>query len=204
MLIGMGVAGLCLLALCGCGYVYSLLRWRKKLREGVTGVKVGLLCTATDPFDRPSMSDVASMLQGCRVQRFQSHLAQPSTKMHSTTPHEADMDGTRGFDVMGVSRGVKIGDFGNVEIPSSADPTLLEVEDLSFHSGPSGFGLVRLICTVDLQGEDDALKLVTARKRVMIHDDAGFRTVRKMILGFCDGMIHCHIILMPSSHLPRV
>ncbi|QCE16665.1 LRR receptor-like serine/threonine-protein kinase FLS2 [Vigna unguiculata] len=39
MLIGVGVAGLCLLALCCCGYVYSLLRWRKKLREGVTGEK---------------------------------------------------------------------------------------------------------------------------------------------------------------------
>ncbi|KAL5144422.1 putative LRR receptor-like serine/threonine-protein kinase [Glycine soja] len=37
--IGVAVAGLCLLALCCCGYVYSLLRWRKKLRERVTGEK---------------------------------------------------------------------------------------------------------------------------------------------------------------------
>ncbi|TKY75218.1 LRR receptor serine/threonine-protein kinase [Spatholobus suberectus] len=39
MFIGVAVAGLCLLALCCCGYVYSLLRWRSKLREGVTGEK---------------------------------------------------------------------------------------------------------------------------------------------------------------------
>lgn len=37
--IGVAVVGLCLLALCCCGYVYSLLRWRNKLREGVTGEK---------------------------------------------------------------------------------------------------------------------------------------------------------------------
>ncbi|KAL2346273.1 hypothetical protein Fmac_000273 [Flemingia macrophylla] len=39
ILIGVAVAGLLLLALCCGGYVYSLLRWRKKLREGVTGEK---------------------------------------------------------------------------------------------------------------------------------------------------------------------
>ena len=37
--IGVAVAGLCLLALICCGYFYSLLRWRNKLREGVTGEK---------------------------------------------------------------------------------------------------------------------------------------------------------------------
>lgn len=35
--------------------------------EFLLGVKVGLLCTTTDPADRPSMSDVVFMLEGCRV-----------------------------------------------------------------------------------------------------------------------------------------
>ncbi|XWS14501.1 hypothetical protein CRYUN_Cryun35bG0015000 [Craigia yunnanensis] len=30
-------------------------------------VKVGLLCTAPDPLDRPSMADIVFMLEGCRV-----------------------------------------------------------------------------------------------------------------------------------------
>jgi Leucine-rich repeat (LRR) protein len=39
IIISVAAAGLCLLVLCCCGYVYSLLRWRRKLREGVTGEK---------------------------------------------------------------------------------------------------------------------------------------------------------------------
>lgn len=35
--------------------------------EFLLGVKVGLLCTAPDPLDRPSMADVVLMLEGCRV-----------------------------------------------------------------------------------------------------------------------------------------
>ncbi|KAL6316467.1 hypothetical protein AAG906_018170 [Vitis piasezkii] len=35
--------------------------------EFLLGVKVGLLCTAPDPLDRPSMSDIVFMLEGCRV-----------------------------------------------------------------------------------------------------------------------------------------
>lgn len=35
--------------------------------EFLLGIKVGLLCTATDPLDRPTMSDVVFMLEGCRV-----------------------------------------------------------------------------------------------------------------------------------------
>ncbi|CAI0435858.1 unnamed protein product [Linum tenue] len=35
--------------------------------EVLLGVKVGLLCTAPDPVDRPSMTDVVFMLEGCRV-----------------------------------------------------------------------------------------------------------------------------------------
>lgn len=35
--------------------------------EFLLGVKVGLLCTAPDPLDRPTMSDVVFMLEGCRV-----------------------------------------------------------------------------------------------------------------------------------------
>ncbi|GFY87868.1 leucine-rich receptor-like protein kinase family protein [Actinidia rufa] len=35
--------------------------------EFLLGVKVGLLCTAPDPLDRPIMSDIVFMLEGCRV-----------------------------------------------------------------------------------------------------------------------------------------
>lgn len=35
--------------------------------EFLLGVKVGLLCTAPDPRDRPTMSDIVFMLEGCRV-----------------------------------------------------------------------------------------------------------------------------------------
>ncbi|KAJ4702055.1 Receptor-like protein kinase [Melia azedarach] len=35
--------------------------------EFLLGVKVGLLCTATDPLDRPSMADIVFMLEGCRI-----------------------------------------------------------------------------------------------------------------------------------------
>ena len=35
--------------------------------EFLLGVKVALLCTAPDPLDRPSMSDIVFMLEGCRV-----------------------------------------------------------------------------------------------------------------------------------------
>ncbi|KAG6704925.1 hypothetical protein I3842_07G156400 [Carya illinoinensis] len=39
LLIVVAIAGACLLTICCCGYIYSLLRWRKKLREGATGEK---------------------------------------------------------------------------------------------------------------------------------------------------------------------
>ncbi|KAK2978615.1 hypothetical protein RJ640_020925 [Escallonia rubra] len=35
--------------------------------EFLLGLKVGLLCTATDPNERPNMTDVVFMLEGCRV-----------------------------------------------------------------------------------------------------------------------------------------
>ncbi|VFQ63227.1 unnamed protein product [Cuscuta campestris] len=35
--------------------------------EFLLGVKFGLLCTTADPLDRPSMTDVVFMLEGCRV-----------------------------------------------------------------------------------------------------------------------------------------
>nr|XP_043615457.1 probable LRR receptor-like serine/threonine-protein kinase At4g36180 [Erigeron canadensis] len=35
--------------------------------EFLLGVKVGLLCTAPDPQDRPTMADIVFMLEGCRV-----------------------------------------------------------------------------------------------------------------------------------------
>ncbi|XP_020237303.1 probable LRR receptor-like serine/threonine-protein kinase At4g36180 [Cajanus cajan] len=47
--------------------------------EFLLGVKVGLLCTATDPLDRPSMSDVVFMLQGCRVGPEIPSSADPTT-----------------------------------------------------------------------------------------------------------------------------
>lgn len=35
--------------------------------EFLLGIKVGLLCTAPDPMDRPTMADIVFMLEGCRV-----------------------------------------------------------------------------------------------------------------------------------------
>ncbi|KAK1391658.1 putative LRR receptor-like serine/threonine-protein kinase [Heracleum sosnowskyi] len=35
--------------------------------EFMLGLKVGLLCTTTDPLERPSMTDVVFMLEGCRI-----------------------------------------------------------------------------------------------------------------------------------------
>ncbi|CAL0323840.1 unnamed protein product [Lupinus luteus] len=35
--------------------------------EFLLGIKVALLCTAPDPLDRPSMTDIVFMLEGCRV-----------------------------------------------------------------------------------------------------------------------------------------
>ncbi|CAN4078775.1 unnamed protein product [Withania somnifera] len=35
--------------------------------EFLLGIKVGLLCTAPDPIDRPTMADIVFMLEGCRV-----------------------------------------------------------------------------------------------------------------------------------------
>uniref|UniRef100_A0A6N2KMT5 Protein kinase domain-containing protein n=1 Tax=Salix viminalis TaxID=40686 RepID=A0A6N2KMT5_SALVM len=35
--------------------------------EFLLGIKVGLLCTAPDPLDRPSMADIVFMLEGCRA-----------------------------------------------------------------------------------------------------------------------------------------
>ncbi|WOG91974.1 hypothetical protein DCAR_0311230 [Daucus carota subsp. sativus] len=35
--------------------------------EFMLGLKVGLLCTTTDPIERPSMTDVVFMLEGCRI-----------------------------------------------------------------------------------------------------------------------------------------
>ncbi|CAN0906456.1 Probable LRR receptor-like serine/threonine-protein kinase At4g36180 [Linum grandiflorum] len=47
--------------------------------EFLLGVKVGLLCTAGDPVDRPSMSDVVFMLEGCRVGPEFPSSADPTT-----------------------------------------------------------------------------------------------------------------------------
>ncbi|XP_006343427.2 probable LRR receptor-like serine/threonine-protein kinase At4g36180 [Solanum tuberosum] len=38
--------------------------------EFLLGVKVGLLCTAPDPLDRPTMTDTVFMLEGCRVDQI--------------------------------------------------------------------------------------------------------------------------------------
>ncbi|XP_058785407.1 probable LRR receptor-like serine/threonine-protein kinase At4g36180 [Vicia villosa] len=54
IIIGVAVAGLCFLALFCCGYVYSLLRWRNKLREGVTGEKKRSSTSAGSNGDRNS------------------------------------------------------------------------------------------------------------------------------------------------------
>lgn len=50
--------------------------------EFLLGVKVGLLCTAPDPLDRPSMADIVFMLEGCRVEPDIPSSADP-TSLHS-------------------------------------------------------------------------------------------------------------------------
>jgi serine/threonine protein kinase len=48
--------------------------------EFLLGVKVGLLCTAPDPLDRPAMTDVVFMLEGCRVGPDIPSSADPTTQ----------------------------------------------------------------------------------------------------------------------------
>jgi serine/threonine protein kinase len=48
--------------------------------EFLLGVKVGLLCTAPDPQDRPTMSDIVFMLEGCRVGPDLPSSADPTTQ----------------------------------------------------------------------------------------------------------------------------
>lgn len=48
--------------------------------EFLLGVKVGLLCTAPDPLDRPTMSDIVFMLEGCRVGPDIASSADPTTQ----------------------------------------------------------------------------------------------------------------------------
>ena len=48
--------------------------------EFLLGVKVGLLCTAPDPLDRPTMADIVFMLEGCRVGPDIASSAEPTTQ----------------------------------------------------------------------------------------------------------------------------
>ncbi|GAY57781.1 hypothetical protein CUMW_182040, partial [Citrus unshiu] len=48
--------------------------------EFLLGVKVALLCTAPDPIDRPTMSDIVFMLEGCRVGPDIPSSADPTTQ----------------------------------------------------------------------------------------------------------------------------
>ncbi|KAJ6736345.1 LEUCINE-RICH REPEAT RECEPTOR-LIKE PROTEIN KINASE FAMILY PROTEIN-RELATED [Salix viminalis] len=52
LFIGVPVAATVLLALCCCAYIYSLLRWRKRLRDGVTGEKKRSPASASSGTDR--------------------------------------------------------------------------------------------------------------------------------------------------------
>ncbi|XP_073052892.1 uncharacterized protein [Primulina eburnea] len=47
--------------------------------EFLLGVKVGLLCTMPDPMERPSMTDVVFMLEGCRLGQELPSSADPTT-----------------------------------------------------------------------------------------------------------------------------
>ncbi|KAE8655047.1 hypothetical protein F3Y22_tig00117034pilonHSYRG00594 [Hibiscus syriacus] len=48
--------------------------------EFLLGIKVGLLCTAPDPVDRPTMSDIVFMLEGCRVAHDIPSSADPTSQ----------------------------------------------------------------------------------------------------------------------------
>jgi hypothetical protein len=52
LFIGVPIAATVLLALCCCAYIYSLLRWRKRLRDGVTGEKKRSPASASSGADR--------------------------------------------------------------------------------------------------------------------------------------------------------
>ncbi|EXB60658.1 putative LRR receptor-like serine/threonine-protein kinase [Morus notabilis] len=52
LFIGVSVAGACLLALCCCGYIFSLLRWHKRIKEGVAGGKKRSPARASTGVDR--------------------------------------------------------------------------------------------------------------------------------------------------------
>ncbi|MQL91767.1 hypothetical protein Taro_024382 [Colocasia esculenta] len=56
--------------------------------EFLLGVKVGLLCTAPDPLDRPSMSDVVFMLEGCRVGSDPDHVPPASSSTSADPPSQ--------------------------------------------------------------------------------------------------------------------
>ncbi|KAM1387922.1 hypothetical protein ACFX2I_016109 [Malus domestica] len=47
--------------------------------EFLLGVKVGLLCTAPDPLDRPLIADIVFMLEGCRVAQDIPSSADPTS-----------------------------------------------------------------------------------------------------------------------------
>ncbi|KAM1617189.1 hypothetical protein TB2_015843 [Malus domestica] len=60
LLIAVAVGGAFLLALCCCGYIYSLLRWRKKLRETVIGVQKKRTSPRTSSGDKSSRGSGAN------------------------------------------------------------------------------------------------------------------------------------------------
>lgn len=51
--------------------------------EFLLGIKVGLLCTAIDPHDRPAMADIVFMLEGCRAGTELPSSADPATSQPS-------------------------------------------------------------------------------------------------------------------------
>ncbi|KAE8729043.1 putative LRR receptor-like serine/threonine-protein kinase [Hibiscus syriacus] len=51
--------------------------------EFLLGVKVGLLCSAPEPVDRPAMADIVFMLEGCRVGQEIPSSADPTTSLPS-------------------------------------------------------------------------------------------------------------------------
>ncbi|KAL5557932.1 hypothetical protein UlMin_034143 [Ulmus minor] len=117
LFICVSVAGACLLALCCCGYIFSLLRWRKRLREGVAGGKKRSPARASSGADRS---------------RGSGENGGPKLVMFNTKITLAEaLDATRQFDEENV---LSRGKYGLVFKASFPDGMVLSIRRL-----PDGF-----------------------------------------------------------------
>lgn len=141
--IGVALAGLCILGLCCCAYIYSLLRWRKKLREGVKGEK------------RRSSSTCAS--SGVERGRGSGENGGPKLVMfNGKITYDETLEATRHFDEENV---LSRGRYGVVFKASYLDGMVL-----SIHRLPDGF-----INEAIFRKEAESLGKVKHRNLTVLH-----------------------------------